>query len=74
MQYDTDSAAEGKALAWAVTGTATPDGATATAVPGVGTVTIIIGQDQTAVRTVKVRADAEDPITAPTTADKVICS
>jgi LCP family protein required for cell wall assembly len=74
VQYDTDSAAVGKALAWAISGTATPDGATAAEVPGVGTVTIIIGQDQTEVRTVKVRADTEDPITAPTTADKVICS
>lgn len=74
VQYDTDAAAVGRALAWAVTGTSTPDGATSTEVPGIGTVTIIIGQDQTAVREVKVRADVEDPITAPTTADKVTCA
>jgi len=74
VQYDAGAAAVGKALAWAVTGTATADGATATEVPGIGTVTIIIGQDQTSIREVKVRADAEDPITAPTTADKVTCA
>jgi hypothetical protein len=36
--------------------------------------TIIVGADETSIDTIKVRADAVDPITAPTTADKVTCS
>ena len=74
VQFDSGSDQVAAALAYAVVGTTTPDGAAVSEQPGSGTVTIIIGADQTSVREVKVRADAEDPVAAPTTADKVTCS
>jgi LCP family protein required for cell wall assembly len=74
VQYATGDDAIAKAVAYAMKGTASPEGATLQESAGLDMLTIIVGADQTSVDSIKVRADAVDPITAPTTADKVTCS
>jgi hypothetical protein len=74
VQYATGDDAIAKAVAYAIKGTASPDGATIQESAGLDMLTIIVGADETSIDTIKVRADAVDPITAPTTADKVTCS
>jgi hypothetical protein len=74
VQYASGDDAIAKAVAYAIKGTASTEGATLQESAGLDMLTIIVGADQTSVDTIKVRADAVDPITAPTTADKVTCS
>jgi len=74
VQYATGDDAIAKAVAYAIKSTASPDGATIQESAGLDMLTIIVGADETSIDTIKVRADAVDPITAPTTADKVTCS
>lgn len=74
VQYATGDDAIAKAVAYAIKGTASPDGATIQESAGLDMLTVIVGADETSIDTIKVRADAVDPITAPTTADKVTCS
>lgn len=73
VQYAKGDEDAAKAIAYAIKN-ASGEGAQIEEVDGLDMITVIVGADYSSVDKIKVRPDAADPITAPTTADKVTCS